>query len=74
MLIMSGVESLDKISCAGPTRGWEPTKYTNGEGKINEHLVDPENVVGLPTHPLEDVAGHAPEENTRVFIRPLDPA
>ena len=74
MSIVSGVESLDEISCAGPTRGWEPTKYTNGEGKINKHLVDPENVVGLPTHPLEDVAGHAPEENARVFIRPLDPA
>ena len=71
---MSGVESLDKISCAGPTQGRELTKYTNGEDKIDRHLVDPENVVGLPTHPLEDVAGHAPEENARMFIRPLDPA
>ena len=73
-LIMSGVKSLDKISCTGPTRGRELTKYTNGEDKIDGHLVDPENVIGLPTHPLEDVAGHAPEDNARMFIRPLDPA
>ena len=73
MSIVSGVESLDEISCAGPTRGWELTEYTNEEDKIDGH-VDPENVVGLPTHLLEDVAGHAPEENARMFIRPLDPA
>ena len=73
-LIVCGVERLDEISCAGPTRVWQLTKGANGEGKIAEYLVDPENDFGLPTHPLEDVAGHGPEENARVFVRLLDPA
>ena len=73
-LIVCGVERLDEISCAGPTRVWELTKDENGEGKIDEYLVDPETDFGLPAHPLEDVVGHAPEENARVFNRLLDPA
>ena len=73
-LIVCGVERLDEISCAGPTRVWQLDKNANGEGKINEYLVEPQNDFGLPTHPLEDVAGHAPEDNARVFVRLLDPA
>jgi len=73
-LIVCGVERLDEISCAGPTRVWQVTKEADGKGKIDEYLVDPENDFGLPTHPLEDVAGHAPEENAKVFTRLLNPA
>jgi anthranilate phosphoribosyltransferase len=73
-LIVCGVERLDEISCAGPTRVWELNKDADGEGKINEYLVDPVNDFGLPAHPLEDVAGHSPEENARVFVRLVDPA
>jgi len=72
-LIVCGVERLDEISCAGPTHVWELNKGADGKGKIDEYLVDPENDFGLPTHPLEDVAGHSPEENARVFVRLLDP-
>ena len=73
-LIVCGVERLDEISCAGPTRVWELNKGADGKGKVNEYLVDPVNDFGLPTHPLEDVAGHSPEENAKVFVRLLDPA
>ena len=73
-LIVCGVERLDEISCAGPTRVWELSKQVDGKGKIIEYLVDPVNDFGLPIHPLEDVVGHAPEENARVFARLIDPA
>ena len=73
-LIVCGIERLDEISCAGPTRVWELNKGADGKGKIDEYLVEPENDFGVPTHPLEDVAGHSPEENAKVFIRLLDPA
>lgn len=73
-LIVCGVERLDEISCAGSTHVWELNKDANGEGKVDEYLVDPVNDFGLPTHPLEDVAGHSPEENAKVFTRLLDPA
>jgi len=73
-LIVCGVERLDEISCAGPTRVWELNKDAEGKSKIDEYLVDPVNDFGLPTHPLEDVAGHSPEENAKVFVRLLDPA
>lgn len=72
-LIVCGVERLDEISCAGPTHVWELNKDASGKGNISEYLVDPENDFGLPIHPLEDVAGHSPEENARVFTRLLDP-
>jgi anthranilate phosphoribosyltransferase len=73
-LIVCGVERLDEISCAGPTHVWELNKDADGKGKIDEYLVDPVNDFGLPVHPLEDVAGHSPEENAKVFVRLLDPA
>jgi len=73
-LIVCGAERLDEISCAGPTRVWELSRDADGKGKIDEYLVDPSNDFGLPTHPLEDVAGHSPEANARVFVRLLDPA
>jgi len=73
-LIVCGVERLDEISCAGPTHVWELTKGADGKGKVDEYLIDPVNDFGLPTHPLEDVIGHAPEENAKVFVRLLDPA
>jgi len=73
-LIVCGVERLDEISCAGPTHVWQLTKEAGGKGKIDEYLIDPESDFGLPTHPLEDVAGHSPEENAKVFIRLLNPA
>ena len=73
-LIVCGVERLDEISCAGPTRVWELKRVADGKGEVNEYLIDPINDFGLPTHPLEDVAGHSPEENAKVFVRLLDPA
>lgn len=73
-LIVCGAERLDEISCAGPTHVWELSKDADGNGKIDEYLVDPSNDFGLPTNPLEDVAGHSPEANARVFVRLLDPA
>ena len=73
-MIVCGVERLDEISCAGPTHVWELNRGADGKGKIDEYLVDPLNDFGLLTHPLEDVAGHSPEENARVFVRLLDPA
>jgi anthranilate phosphoribosyltransferase len=72
-LVVCGVEKLDEISCAGPTRVWDLKKDASGKGNISEYFVDPVNDFGLPTHPLEDVAGHSPEENAQVFIRLLDP-
>ena len=72
-LIVCGVEKLDEISCAGPTHVWELNRTADGKGKIDEYLVDPVNDFGVPTHPLEDVAGHSPEENAKVFTRLLDP-
>ena len=72
-LVVCGVERLDEISCAGPTHVWELNKGADGKGKIDEYLVEPVNDFGLPTHPLEDVAGHSPEENAKVFARLLDP-
>ena len=72
-LVVCGVERLDEISCAGPTHVWELSKGSDGKGKIDEYLVDPVNDFGVPTHPLEDVAGHSPEDNARVFARLLDP-
>jgi len=72
-LIVCGVERLDEISCAGPTRVWELNKGADGKSDVKEYLIDPANDFGLPTHPLEDVAGHSPEENARVFTRLLDP-
>ena len=68
---MCGAETLDGIGCAGPARVWKLTKDANGEGKIDQYQVDPENDFGLPIHPLEDVAGHATEERARIFIRLL---
>ena len=73
-LIVCGVERLDEISCAGPTHVWQLTKEADGKGKVDEYLVEPENDFGVPTHPLEDVAGHSPEENAKVFVRLLNPA
>ena len=70
-LIVCGAERLDGISCAGPVRVWKVTKDTNGEGKIDRYLIDPENDFSLPIHPLEDVAGHTTEESARIFIRLL---
>ena len=72
-LIVCGDEKLDEISCAGPTRVWELSKDANGKGNIGEYRVDPVKDFGLPVHPLEDVAGHSPEENARVTVRLLDP-
>lgn len=72
-LIVCGVERLDEISCAGPTHVWDLKKDAEGKGNITEYLVDPKNDFGLDTHPLEDVAGHSPEENAKVFVRLLDP-
>ena len=72
-LIVCGVERLDEISCAGSTHVWELKKDAGGKGNISEYLVDPVNDFGLPTHPLEDVAGHSPEENAKVFVELLDP-
>lgn len=63
-----GVERLDEISCAGPSHVWELTKDENGEGEIDENLVNPKNNFGLPIHLLEDEAGHILERNARVFI------
>jgi len=73
-LIVCGVERLDEISCAGPTHVWQLTKEADGKGKVDEYLVEPESDFGLPAHPLEDVAGHSPEENAKVFVRLLNPA
>jgi anthranilate phosphoribosyltransferase len=72
-LIVCGAERLDEISCAGPTHVWQLSKDADGKEKIDEYLVEPLNDFGLPTHPLEDVVGHSPEENARVFTRLLDP-
>lgn len=72
-LVVCGEEKLDEISCAGPTRVWDVRKGADGRGVIKQYLVDPVNDFGLPIHPLEDVAGHSPEENARVFVRLLDP-
>jgi len=73
-LIVCGVERLDEISCAGPTHVWELNKGADGKGEVKEYLIDPTNDFGLPTHPLDDVGGHSPEENAKVFVRLLDPA
>lgn len=73
-LIVCGVERLDEISCAGPTHVWQLSKDANGKSKIDEYLIDPVNDFGLPIHPLEDVVGHSPEENAKVFISLMDPA
>jgi len=73
-LIVCGVERLDEISCAGPTHVWEMNRGADGKENITEYLVDPKTDFGVDTHPLEDVAGHSPEENAAVFVRLLNPA
>ena len=58
----SGAEGLDEISCAGETYAWELKE----DGSIEEKMLHP-SVFGLGVHPLRDVAGGTPEENSKTF-------
>ena len=61
-LVVCGAEGLDEISCAGETHAWELKE----DGSIHERTLHPK-LFGLQTHPLKDVAGGTPEENSATF-------
>ncbi|KDQ49913.1 hypothetical protein JAAARDRAFT_186692 [Jaapia argillacea MUCL 33604] len=60
-LVVCGAEGLDEISCAGDTHAWELK-----DGLITEKTLHPSQF-GLAVHPLKDVAGGSPEENSEMF-------
>ncbi|EPQ54891.1 anthranilate phosphoribosyltransferase [Gloeophyllum trabeum ATCC 11539] len=60
-MVVCGAEGLDEISCAGETFVWELK-----EGQISEKTIHPRDF-GLQAHPLTQVAGGTPEENSDTF-------
>lgn len=56
-LVVCGYESIDEISCAGPTWAWE----LKG-GRVTEQTLQPA-MFGLQSHPLTAVAGGSPKDN-----------
>ncbi|KAF8065028.1 anthranilate phosphoribosyltransferase, TrpD [Lyophyllum atratum] len=61
-LVVCGCELLDEISCAGDTWAWE----LHPDGQITETVLRPE-MFGVSRHPLRDVAGGTPAENSRTL-------
>mmetsp|Transcript_102932 Transcript_102932/g.193658 ORF Transcript_102932/g.193658 Transcript_102932/m.193658 type:complete len:356 (-) Transcript_102932:19-1086(-) len=59
-LVVHGVEGLDELSIAGPSKVWELCP----DGNIKEYEVSPADF-GLEAHPLSEVAGGTPEENAK---------
>lgn len=57
-LVVHGLEGLDELSIAGPSKVWELCE----DGNIKEYEVCPADF-GLETHPLSDVAGGTPADN-----------
>lgn len=58
-MVVCGAEGLDEISCAGETHAW----ILNDKGEIVEERLHP-NMFGLPVHPLDQVKGGDPAENS----------
>ncbi|KAI5780427.1 glycosyl transferase family, a/b domain-containing protein [Geopyxis carbonaria] len=64
-LVVCGEEQLDEVSCAGYTVCWRLTDAGTG---VETFRVHPTLTFGVPTHPLESVAGgKGPEENAEIF-------
>jgi anthranilate phosphoribosyltransferase len=60
-LIVHGVEGLDEVSPAGPSRVWEVKKRG-----VERYQISPSNA-GLALHPLSSVGGNAPDDNARML-------
>jgi len=59
-LVVHGMEGLDELSIAGPSKVWELK-----DDVIKEYEVTPTETFGLKAHSLEDVKGGTPEENAK---------
>jgi anthranilate phosphoribosyltransferase len=59
-LVVHGMEGLDELSIAGPSKVWELK-----DGEIKEYDVSPEATFGIQAHSLEDVRGGKPDENAK---------
>mmetsp|Transcript_109292 Transcript_109292/g.172220 ORF Transcript_109292/g.172220 Transcript_109292/m.172220 type:complete len:357 (+) Transcript_109292:23-1093(+) len=59
-LVVHGLEGLDELSIAGPSKVWELL-----DGEIKEYEVTPEATFGIQVHSLEEVRGGKPEENAK---------
>eukprot|EP00933_Yihiella_yeosuensis_P040865 TRINITY_DN35274_c0_g1_i1.p1 TRINITY_DN35274_c0_g1~~TRINITY_DN35274_c0_g1_i1.p1 ORF type:complete len:375 (+),score=83.86 TRINITY_DN35274_c0_g1_i1:63-1127(+) len=57
-LVVHGLEGLDELSIAGPTKVWELKE----DGSITEYEVSPADF-GIEARPLSEVAGGTPSEN-----------
>merc|ERR1712039_664220 len=61
-LVVHGLEKLDELSIAGPTKVWELV-----DGVVSKpYLVNPSDF-GVATHSLSDVAGASPQDNVEEF-------
>jgi anthranilate phosphoribosyltransferase len=58
-LVVHGLEGLDELSIAGPSKVWELCP----DGSIKDYEVTPLADFGVGAHPLSAVAGNSPEEN-----------
>lgn len=63
-LVVCGEECLDELSPAGRSFIWE---FYTCDGPIHPRTVHPTEDFGLPTHPLLDVRGKGPEENSKTL-------
>jgi anthranilate phosphoribosyltransferase len=59
-VVVHGLEGLDELSIAGPSKVWELV-----ENDIKEYEVTPEATFGVKAHSLEDVRGGTAEENAK---------
>jgi len=59
-MVVCGLEGLDELSIAGPSKVWELK-----DGDIKEYEVSPEETFGVKAHPLSEVKGGTPAENAK---------
>lgn len=59
-LVVHGMEGLDELSIAGPSKVWELK-----DGEIKEYEVNPVDTFGVKSHPLDAVRGGDAEANAK---------
>lgn len=60
-MVFRGQDGLDEITVQAPTDVWE----VRG-GEVREHLLDPEELLGVPRSPIGALTGGTAEENAQV--------
>jgi anthranilate phosphoribosyltransferase len=60
-LVFRGQDGLDELTVGAPSDVWE----VRG-GRVHEHVLDPERLLGIPRHGVDALKGGSAEENAQV--------